>query len=167
MRKEERQRVSLQACITEIYLAGRGELLDAGWLEAGGLQQGASSSSDVGANRDANSTYWYVSTYFWGRRSLPGASTPPISGVSSSSLVPRTRRAQLDPLLPIVATVAKPGQTNISPRVSRPLRKFWIGSALMRAIGAFFFVMPGCLVTPYGRPCVTVRVGPLQSASLH
>lgn len=38
----------------------------------------------------------------------------------------------------------------------------------MRAIGAFFFVMPGCLVTPYGRPCVTVRVGPsqpLQSAS--
>lgn len=40
----------------------------------------------------------------------------------------------------------------------------------MRAIGAFFFVMLGCPVTPYGRPCVTVRVGPsqpLQSASLH
>lgn len=31
----------------------------------------------------------------------------------------------------------------------------------------FFFVVPGCPVAPYGRSCVTVRVGLLASQSSH
>lgn len=64
-------------------------------------------------------------------------------------------------MLLVVATAPSSWQTNIC----RPSTEFWIGSAPRRAIGGFFLHDAGvCPVTPYGRFCVTVRVGLLASS---